>query len=330
MELSPLVSVIIPMYNVEKYISDTLESVLNQTYKNLEIIIIDDGSTDKSVDIVTSFKDKFNNIQYIYQKNSGVSSARNKGIYNAKGEYIAFLDSDDLWEKTKIEKQMYRILNTGAGACYCGYIEYINGRIRNKLPKSFFEEKALIPVLMKKTEAFTSTWLIKKDIIVDNNILFTENCHWAEDLEFFLKILSITKVSAVKEYLAVYRIRSNSLSTFTPNQMSEIEIWLRFIEWIRQNKRLLLYEEKEVVDFVYNITLPSITVDYIFKSLVLGYDITSFLDKYQLNSHVARYKPNISFNSLKVLIKRMAIEHRVVLKMLSFLFLKKNYNYFHR
>jgi hypothetical protein len=112
--------------------------------------------------------------------------------------------------------------------------------------------------------------------------------------------------------------------------MSEIEIWLRFIEWIRQNKRLLLYEEKEVVDFVYNITLPSITVDYIFKSLVLGYDITSFLDKYQLNSHVARYKPNISFNSLKVLIKRMAIEHRVVLKMLSFLFLKKNYNYFHR
>ena len=104
----PKVSVIIPAYNSSGFIEDALESVFKQTYRNYEVIVVDDGSTDKSAEIIGSFSDK--RIIYIYQENHGVSVARNKGILESKGEYIAFLDSDDLWLPEKLEKQV-AILN---------------------------------------------------------------------------------------------------------------------------------------------------------------------------------------------------------------------------
>ncbi|MCK4248925.1 MAG: glycosyltransferase family 2 protein, partial [Candidatus Omnitrophica bacterium] len=102
--MSIKVSVIIPVYNSEKFIRETIESVLNQTYYDFEIITVDDGSTDKSADIINSFNDK--RISYVYQKNQGISGARNTAISESKGEYIALLDHDDLWLPQKLEKQI--------------------------------------------------------------------------------------------------------------------------------------------------------------------------------------------------------------------------------
>lgn len=106
---SPLVSVIIPAYNAEKYIAETLESVYAQTYRPIEVIVVDDGSTDRTAEVVNSFRgrkaDKIDLI-YIPQRNSGPSRARNKGIKASKGKYIAFLDSDDLWPEEKLSGQV--------------------------------------------------------------------------------------------------------------------------------------------------------------------------------------------------------------------------------
>lgn len=99
----PIVSVIIPAFNCGKYISRALESVLTQTFKSFECIVVDDGSTDNTADIVRGFSDR---VKYVYQENSGASSARNKGISLSKGEYIAFLDADDYWVKTKLKSQI--------------------------------------------------------------------------------------------------------------------------------------------------------------------------------------------------------------------------------
>lgn len=99
---NPLVSVIIPVYNCEKFIAEALDSALAQTYSPLEIIVINDGSTDSSMEIVRNYSD----IKIISQTNHGVSYARNKGIASCRGEYLAFLDADDVWLKSKIEKQM--------------------------------------------------------------------------------------------------------------------------------------------------------------------------------------------------------------------------------
>lgn len=99
--MKELISVIVPVYNGDRFISKTIDSVITQSYKNIEIIVVDDGSTDKSVDIVKSYK----NIQYIYQDNKGPSSARNTGISSSKGTYIAFLDCDDVWYNEKLSMQ---------------------------------------------------------------------------------------------------------------------------------------------------------------------------------------------------------------------------------
>jgi len=99
----PRISVIIPAYNRANYLTEAINSVLSQTYRNFELIVVNDGSQDNTEEILKKYVGK---IKYFYQENNGVSSARNKGIDNSKGEFLCFLDSDDLWEKKKLEKQI--------------------------------------------------------------------------------------------------------------------------------------------------------------------------------------------------------------------------------
>lgn len=107
--MNPLVSVIIPCYNQDKYLSETLQSVYNQTYPNWECIIVDDGSVDDSAKIATNFTAKDSRFVYVYKKNGGVSSARNLGIEFAKGNYIQFLDSDDILDFRKLELSLFEL-----------------------------------------------------------------------------------------------------------------------------------------------------------------------------------------------------------------------------
>ena len=108
MNYTPLVSVIIPVYNCEKYLAEAIESVLAQTYQPLEIIVIDDGSTDGSAEVAKSFGPT---VQYCFQVNSGTAAARNRGIELAKGDFFAFLDADDLWVEDKLTNQMAAFTN---------------------------------------------------------------------------------------------------------------------------------------------------------------------------------------------------------------------------
>jgi len=104
MTADPLVSVIIPVYNYDRYLGEAIESVLSQTYKQLEVIVVDDGSTDQSGEVARSFADR--GVRYCHQNNAGIGPARNKGLESAQGDYLAFLDSDDRWPVEKIERQL--------------------------------------------------------------------------------------------------------------------------------------------------------------------------------------------------------------------------------
>lgn len=120
----PLVSVIIPVFNSKVYISEALDSVINQTYKNLEIIIIDDGSTDGSGKICDEYAEKDNRIRVFHQKNIGVSAARNAGLDLAAGDFLAFLDSDDAYELTFIDSMMTAMIQNNADIVMCRYTEH--------------------------------------------------------------------------------------------------------------------------------------------------------------------------------------------------------------
>lgn len=130
MENKGLVSIIMPLYNSEQYISDTIKSVINQTYDNWELIIVDDCSTDKSVEIVKSFKDK--RIRLLHNdKNSGAAISRNYALREAKGDWIAFLDADDQWLPNKLSEQLIFMLENNYSFSFTDYRICINGKWEN-------------------------------------------------------------------------------------------------------------------------------------------------------------------------------------------------------
>ena len=202
------VSVIIPLYNEEKYILECINSLINQTYKNLEIIVVDDKSTDNSLKLLEQIKD--DRIRIIkLNKNSGVAHARNKGIEVSTGDYICFLDSDDFWLKDKIEKQLKFIENKAF--IYSDYMyTKANGEEIKKavVPKSLNYKQAL-----KNTCIFTSTVMfdMKK---IDKNDLYMPNLKIGEDTFVWWNVLKkgITAY-AINEPLAYYRIKGKSLSS---------------------------------------------------------------------------------------------------------------------
>lgn len=118
----PLVSVIIPNYNYGRYLPLAIESVLRQTYPNVEILVVDDGSTDDSKAVLERFGDR---LRLLEQRNQGVSAARNRGIEESRGEMVAFLDADDLWHETKLSHQVSKLDDRAVGLVYCG-LEYID------------------------------------------------------------------------------------------------------------------------------------------------------------------------------------------------------------
>ena len=209
MNKEPKVSIIIPTYNQAEYLKEAIESVLNQTYKNIEIIIVDDGSTDNTLEVVASFDNK---IVYIQQRNKGASSARNTGIKEASGEYVAFLDSDDMWIKNKLEKQIEFIKNDPEiGLLGTGCYEMIN--MGKMIYKKIFPAKneILQKDLIKYNPFIQSSVIVEKDVFNDID-LYDEKFKESEDYDLWLRIAQKYKVANLPEALVTKRYYEKGLS----------------------------------------------------------------------------------------------------------------------
>ena len=207
-----MISVVIPAYNEEKNIGKAIDSVLNQTYQNFEIIIVDDGSTDNTREIVQAFKDK--RVKYIYQQNSGPSKARNTAIDIASGEYIAFLDADDIYMPNKLEISLQLLSEANAGMLYGSFILEPQGK-ESKLI-SFKERESTKYLVTLLTDpfnniAFPSTVLVKKDLLLETGG-FDQNLRIGEDWDLWLKIYPKTKVKCVDRPLTKRLTSKNSIT----------------------------------------------------------------------------------------------------------------------
>lgn len=195
--MTPLVSVIIPAYNAVETIIPCVKSVLNQAYKNLEIIVVDDGSTDATRTILEEYKKELyiNNLQIVHQKNAGPSAARNLGIKLAKGDYIAFLDSDDQWIDTKIEKQINCIEETNAIliGCRCQIGDNKKG-ISTKKPICISFRQLLYHNCFS-----TPSIICKSDVL--RQIEFNNSQKYSEDYRLWLMIAFKYKCIMLDEYL---------------------------------------------------------------------------------------------------------------------------------
>lgn len=215
-----LVSVIIPVFNAEKFISKTIESVLDQTYKEIEIVLVDDCSKDTSRQIIENYAENHKNIVYHLQdKNYGAAVARNTALKIAKGRYVAFLDSDDIWYPQKIEKQIDLMYQKKAAICYTA-IEIIDEEDNLIKSKRNVKEKIDYKFLLKNTMMATSTVVIDRKII--GNIQMP-NIRSGQDYATWLQLMRNGIVAyGINEVLVKYRKRYNSLSKNKLKSLSQV------------------------------------------------------------------------------------------------------------
>lgn len=237
------ISIIVPIYNAEKYLNKCIDSLVNQTKKEIEIILINDGSTDNSERIIKEYKDK--RIKYFKNKNQGIGKTRNFGIEKAEGKYIMFLDSDDYLDKAACEKMYNKAENDNLDIVMCDfYKEYDNGNIE-EIRTITFKNSSLKDNPDIITE-YLSPWakIYSSEMIKKNNIKFVENLKY-EDAPFVIETLCCAKkIGKVDECLNYYLIHSNSETTVIDKKCFDI---LKIIDIIRKytnNKEYL----KEKID----------------------------------------------------------------------------------
>jgi teichuronic acid biosynthesis glycosyltransferase TuaG len=224
--LNPLISIITPVYNVENFIKETIESVLIQTYSNWELILIDDGSTDKSSEICKKYVIKDKRIKYFYKKNGGQASARNLGIKNAKGDYITFLDSDDLYFKDKLENHLYDLKKYNADFYYGAGLMLFENRTTNKIESydwfyGEFSGTDFFKILYHSCAVNINTVLVKRNLF--NTVgLFDESSilRGTEDFDLWLRIaLKVNKIYGSPKAKVYYRIHDNGIHLQKANML---------------------------------------------------------------------------------------------------------------
>jgi len=225
--ISPTVSVIITTYNLENYIQRSLESVINQTFKDLEIIVVDDGSSDTTVKKVSEILIS-NNVSYniIVQKNSGVSVARNNGLKIAKGKYIKFLDGDDVLEKNCIQNLVKTMEKNEEYDLTYGkqHVVTTNGNFLIKYeemyPQPWSEANSLTAIkdfLTGLVHISVNSALFKRETILRNNLLFTKGATYGEDNEFIAKYIFFSRKVAFSEKASVMATYRKDSSTKQPS-----------------------------------------------------------------------------------------------------------------
>jgi glycosyltransferase involved in cell wall biosynthesis len=216
----PLVSVIIPVYNGREFIGEAIDSAAKQTYRNLEIIVVDDGSTDGTLSILHEYADTDDRIRVISQANGGVAKARNAAIAAARGEFIAPLDADDLWLPTKIERQMQAMQQAGddCGFVYSWWASIDSvGNVLDRSPRWTVAGHRFETLLLVNFTGNASAPLFRKHCLVEaggyNPKLAAAKSGGCEDFEVVLRIAAKYSIAVVPEILMGYRRSPGSMST---------------------------------------------------------------------------------------------------------------------
>lgn len=234
MESQPLVSVIMPCYNMEQYISDSIMSVRQQTYPHWELLIVDDASTDGTEAVIESHCQQDDRIHFTKKNiHSGIADSRNMCLKIAQGQYLTFLDADDIWQPKKLERQLAFMTEKGIGFSYSSYdcIDE-NGQPLNKIVKA--AGNLDYEAYLRNTIIGCSTVMVNKDIV---GAVKVPNFRTSEDTATWLDILKQDHLAyAIEETLVSYRIRRKSASS---NKIkASLDLWKVY----RQHEKLPLFK----------------------------------------------------------------------------------------
>ena len=244
MNKDPLISIVMNCYNGEKYLEESLKSILNQTYENWELIFWDNISTDNSKNIFQSFNDKRFKY-YLANKHTVLYEARNLAIKKTQGEFIAFLDTDDVWFKDKLDLQINLFSKKNIGLVYTNYINYNK---KNFFIKKKLASKKLLPFgnitkkLIKEYSVGMLTVMIKKKLLDNHQDIFDVKFDMLADMDFILRFSKKTEFGSIQEPLAIYRQHENQLQN--KNLGIQVEQMFKWYEKIKISKEF--GEEKDL------------------------------------------------------------------------------------
>ena len=237
-----MISVIMPAYNVENYITRSVESVLTQTYGDFELIVVDDGSADGTGKSADSLAERDSRMTVFHQKNGGVAAARNRGLDMARGEFVAFLDADDLWHEDFLQKTYEKISGCGGDFVYTYTEERFTDGQTNIIGFDRKQELKFDGFLHKTGEYrqpfHTSAVLIRRSLLEHFHIRFPEGIRFSEDTAFYMQVLSVAKAYCVPEVLAYYCRRDDSANgrPWNPREWaSTVEIFERVAGFVEKN-----------------------------------------------------------------------------------------------
>lgn len=223
-----LISVIMPVYNAELFLKEAIQSILNQTHNNFELIILNDCSTDKSKNIIEEFVKKDNRILFINKlQNNGPAKLRNEGIKIAKGEYIALMDADDIALSTRFEKQLKIFKqNNEIGVCGSWFTTFGN-KIKGKTIKHAKDHDEIKARFLIDCTIGNSTAMFRKNIL--DTIIHNENYEIAIDYEFWSRLINKTKFHNIQESLLKYRVHNNNISVTKAEKLNAAKIDIKNI-----------------------------------------------------------------------------------------------------
>jgi glycosyltransferase involved in cell wall biosynthesis len=251
---NPLVSVIMNCYNGEAYLADSIKSVLNQTYKNFEIIFWDNQSKDKSASIFKCFKDK--RLKYYYaNKHTSLYKARNLAIQRSKGKFIAFLDTDDIWIKDKLNLQIKKFRNKKIDLIYANY--YILNQatgLRTLAYKKELPEGIIYSKLLQNYFLGIGTTIVRKTIFLKKNNNFDAEFNIIGDFDFFTRISKTTYFASIQKPLLIYRIHKESFSNKNYQMyIKELKLWLKKQKLFNRNSVFFVKQKVIYMEAVLNI-----------------------------------------------------------------------------
>lgn len=233
-----LISVIVPIYNVEKFLDRCVESIVKQTYSNLEIILVDDGSPDLCPILCEQWAEKDKRIKVIHKCNGGLSDARNCGLINATGEYILFVDSDDYLALDACETLLQGMISEEVSFVVGASAEVREGKqsiARHSaiIDRKEYEAREFIITAIKNNEWYAPAWLnlYRKSYLIDNQLLFKKG-RFFEDMEILPRMyLQADKIVYVDHVFYYYMIRENSIMTSKKNQKKQSDAIANYDEW---------------------------------------------------------------------------------------------------
>lgn len=322
------VSVVIPVFQTKRFLGKSINSVLNQTYSNIEIILVNDGSTDGSEEVCNEYSKKFSNIKVVHQKNQGVSIARNNGIKHSTGKYIMFLDSDDYIKPIMIETLMVTINKFDIDIGFCSFTREFDNKIvevKNEIKEGYYTSEKFMEIFfdLLTTDIINNigTKIYKKDVLTENNIKFKDHLSIREDVIFCLEaIMNSQKFHFTNDTFYIYtqlREETSLMSTYKQNFFEANEELIYLLEeYLSDNNS----SQKNKQNF-YNYYLNSVIGILINETEFHSENIYKVIEKIKRSNHFIKADTYIKDTSFKIKIMYYLIKynfHRILKNILVY------------